>query len=346
VAAQAGERSQSAYNWNLPPGFPVPSVPADNPMSSQKVELGRRLFGEPRLSITGQYACSSCHQPELAYSDGKSRALGATGEETKRSAMSLSNVAYNPAFTWGDPRIDTLERQMLRPLFNQHPVEMGLAGRQRNALQALSSDPTYLRAFSEAFPASPKPLSTPNVIKAIAAYERTLISGRAAFDRYVFDDDDSALAPEAKRGMALFYSKRVGCGQCHGGINFSGPIRSRGQQKISALFANNGLYSIDGRGAYPTADIGLMAVTHRTTDMGKFRVPTLRNIALTAPYMHDGSMATLAEVIDHYAQGGRQLPAGPSARNHLVDRRIRPFHLTAQEKDDLIAFLQSLTDGR
>ncbi len=251
--------------------------------------------------------------------------------------MSLSNVVYNPAFTWSDPRIDTLERQMRRPLFNQHPVEMGLAGRERDLLRELSLDPTYRQAFSEAFPASSTPLSTPNVIKAIAAYERTLISGRAPFDRYVFDGDDTALAPEAKRGMALFYSRRVGCAQCHGGINFSGPIRSQGLEKASAAFANNGIYSAD--------DVGLMAVTHRKTDRGKFRIPTLRNIALTAPYMHDGSIATLGEVIDHYAEGGRQLPGGPSARSPLVDHRIRPFHLTEQERDDLIAFLRSLTDA-
>jgi cytochrome c peroxidase len=142
----------------------------------------------------------------------------------------------------------------------------------------------------------------------------------------------------------LFYSARIGCAQCHSGLNFSGPMRFWTHEQASAIYANTGLYSVDGRGAYPLSDRGLFEVTHKPGDMGKFRVPGLRNVALTAPYMHDGSIATLGEVIDHYAQGGRQFPGGPSARNHLIDRRIRAFQISAAEKDELIAFLESLTD--
>jgi cytochrome c peroxidase len=144
--------------------------------------------------------------------------------------------------------------------------------------------------------------------------------------------------------MALFYSARVGCVQCHSGLNFSGPLRYRGHVQVTALMANAGMYNMNRRGAYPASDRGLMDVTHNPAEMGKMRVPTPRNVALTAPYLHDGSIATLEEVIEHYAKGARQHPNGPSVGNHLVDRRVRPLDLSSEENHDLIAFLESLTD--
>jgi cytochrome c peroxidase len=324
------------YEWRLPPGFPRPVVPADNPMSSAKVELGRRLFHETRLSSTGEYACGSCHRPELAFTDGRPRALGATGEPTKHGAMSLANVAYNAAFTWSDARVLSLESQMRQPLFNEHPVEMGLAGAGHAAVEALSAAAVYPELFAAAFPGDTAPISMDHVIKAIAAFERSLISGRSPFDRYVFDDDQTALSRSAKRGMALFFSTRVGCAQCHSGFNFSGPLIYEGHEREGALFANNGLYDVDGRGSYPANDRGLIDITHRAADMGKFRVPTLRNVALTAPYMHDGGLARLQDVIDHYARGGR--------KNPHQDSRVRPLVLSPTERADLISFLESLTD--
>lgn len=305
-------------------------------MSIPKVELGRRLFFESRLSATAQYSCASCHRPELAFSDGKARAQGATGELTRRGAMSLANVAYNPAFTWADPKVGSLEAQMRRPLFNQHPLEMGLEIGAASAVHSISQDGVYARQFAAAFPADASPVSIDNIIKAIAAFERTLISGRSAFDRYVFDDDRAAMSESARRGMALFFSARVGCAQCHFGINFAGPAISAGHEQGRAIYANTGLYDVDGRGSYPTFDRGLMEVTHRSADMGRFRVPTLRNVALTAPYMHDGSLATLGDVIDHYSRGGH--------KNPRQDRRIRPFALSDTERVELMAFLDSLTD--
>jgi cytochrome c peroxidase len=298
----------SAYSWRLPPGFPAPLVPEDNPMSDAKVDLGARLFGEKRLSVTGGYACESCHQPRLAYTDGRPRALGATDKPTRHSAMSLANVAYNAAFTWNDPGVHTLERQMLQPLFNEHPVEMGLKGREAQVLALLAADADYSARFIAAFPGESPPVTIDHMVKAIAAFERTLISGRSSFDRYVFDDDLDALSTSSKRGMALFYSARAGCSQCHSGLNFSGPLRYQGHVQAAASMANTGL--------------------------GRMRVPTLRNVALTAPYMHDGSIATLAEVIEHYAAGG----------GRAADRRLRPLQLSLQDKHDLVAFLQSLTD--
>jgi cytochrome c peroxidase len=336
-AAHAADTSpMPAYVWRLPPGFPRPVVPADNPMSSEKVELGRRLFHETRLSSTGQYACATCHRPELAFTDGRPRALGGTGESVKHSAMSLANVAYNAAFTWSDARVRSLESQMRQPLFNRHPVEMGLEGGGREAVQALSGEAAYRDGFAAAFPGDTEPISMDNVIKAIAAFERSLISGRSPFDRYVYDDDPAALSDSEKRGMALFFSTRVGCAQCHSGFNFSGPLIYEGHERQRALFANTGLYDVDGRGSYPANDRGLIDVTHRAADMGKFRVPTLRNVALTAPYMHDGSVASLEQVIDHYARGGH--------KNPRQDSRVRPLSLSQTERADLAAFLRSLTD--
>jgi cytochrome c peroxidase len=305
-------------------------------MSAAKVALGRRLFYETRLSNSNRYSCSSCHRPELAFTDGRARAVGATGQTVRRSAMSLTNVAYNPAFTWASEKVRSLEAQMRQPLFNEHPVEMGLTGDGAMAVAALACDSGYRAQFAAAFPDDPKPLSMDHIIKALASFERTLISGRSAFDRYLFDDDRGALSASAKRGMALFYSVRAGCAQCHSGINFAGPIVYAGHERQRANFANTGLYDVDGRGAYPKSDQGLIEVTHRAADQGKFRVPTLRNVALTAPYMHDGSLATLADVLDHYARGGR--------RNPHQDARIHPLGLSPAERADLLAFLESLTD--
>ena len=325
-----------AYEWRLPPGFPRPVVPADNPMSDVKVELGHRLFREARLSATGRYACVTCHRPELAFTDGRAQAQGATGESIRHGAMSLANVAYNAAFTWNDAGVHSLESQMRRPLFNEHPVEMGLKGNELEALQALSAEAVYRELFAAAFPGDAAPISMDNVIKAIAAFERSLISGRSAFDRYVFDDDRTALSDSQKRGMALFFSPRAGCAQCHSGFNFSGPLVYEGHAKENALFAHTGLYDVDGRGSYPANDRGLMDVTHHPADMGKFRVPTLRNIALTAPYMHDGSIKNLEDVIGHYARGGH--------KSTHQDSRVRPLFLSQAERADLAAFLRSLTD--
>jgi cytochrome c peroxidase len=305
-------------------------------MSTEKVDLGRRLFFESRLSSTGLYSCSSCHRPELAFTDGKAHALGATGEAVRRGAMSLANVAYNPAFTWANDRVRSLESQMRQPLFSEHPVEMGLKPDGASACAALALDPGYRAEFESAFPGSSSAISMDHIIKAIAAFERTLISGRSSFDRYVFDDDRAAMSEAAQRGMALFYSAHAGCAQCHSGLNFSGPLVYEGHAAEQSSFANTGLYDLDGHGAYPPADRGLIEATHRAADMGKFRVPTLRNVALTAPYMHDGSLPNLESVLDHYVRGGHQ--------TIRQDSRLRPIVLSAAERADLVAFLGSLTD--
>jgi cytochrome c peroxidase len=222
---------------------------------------------------------------------------------------------------------------------------MGLRGREADVVAALRKDDNYARLFLEAFPDDADPVRIDNILRALATFERTLISGRSPFDRYVFDDDRSALGEDARRGMALFFSDRAGCAQCHSGINFSGPVVHAGEPEATSFFVNTGLYNVDGKGRYPENDTGMEAITRRARDHGRFRVPTLRNVAVTAPYMHDGSVPTLEAVLDHYSMGGRQAPLGPAARNRHRDARVRPLTLAPEERRALVAFLSSLTDA-
>ena len=323
-------------------------VPADNPMSAAKVELGRRLFYERRLSGTRDFACASCHRQELAFTDGRPRALGATGASHPRSAMSLANVAYNASFAWADPTLDSLEDQAHVPMFNRDPVELGIEGEGEAMLSRLGSDPRYEAMFSAAFPEKAEKIDLRTVVKALAAFERTLISGASAYDRRVFLDERSAMSESARSGMRLFFSQRLGCFQCHSGFNFSGPVTFAGAPQRRPEFHNTGLYNLGRNGLYPPDNHGLGEHTSRKRDVGRFRAPTLRNVALTAPYMHDGSIATLEEVIGHYAAGGRTLVAGPyagvGAENPHKSPLVKGFQITESERGDLVAFLESLTD--
>ena len=307
-----------AYVWHLPRGFPTPAVPADNPMSEAKVALGERLFLERRLSLNGTYSCASCHEPSLSFSDGRQVAVGATGDALPHSAMALVNVAYNVSYGWTKPELSSLESQMLEPLLNEHPVEIGLSGRQQAVADTLAADAGYATAFAAVFHETGPPVTFDHIVKAIAAFERTLISGDSAFDRYVFNGQHDALSPRAKHGMALFFAPRAGCSGCHSGFNFAGNWRDAQGETGKSSFANNG-----------------------TSDQ-PMHVPTLRNISLTAPYMHDGRFRTLAAVLDHYAQVAEtaRTEAQPS-----TDPRLRTFDLDQAERADLIAFLDSLTDA-
>jgi len=334
VVFGAASKPADTYDWHLPPGVPRPRVPADNPMTEAKVRLGRRLFYDTRLSGNGTYACASCHQQKLAFTDGRPRALGSTGQAHARSAMSLANVAFNASYGWADPKTRTLEAQMAVPMFNEHPIEMGIKGNETGIVGRLTSDPGNTQLFAEAFPGQPVTLET--IVKAIASFERTMISVNSPLDRYLYRDDRSALSPEAQRGMTLFFSDRLACAGCHSGFNLSGPTLHDGSTNAAPTFHNTGLFNVDGRGAYPSLDRGLFDTTHLPADMGRFRAPTLRNVAVTAPYMHDGSIATLSEVIDHYASGGVQSP--------VKSPRLKGFAITDAETKDLIAFLNSLTD--
>jgi cytochrome c peroxidase len=337
-----------SWAWELPPGFPTPLVPEDNPLTAAKIKLGRHLFYDARLSRGGDYACASCHRQELAFTDGRERALGSTGELHPRSSMSLANVAYNASLTWADPYVRRLERQALVPMFNEEPVELGLSGAEELVLSRFRSDPRYRAMFREAFPDDERPITLENVARALASFERTLISGGSAYDRLVYRGEMDALSESARRGMRLFYSSELGCSGCHAGFNFSGPIVAAEAPEIGPTFHNTGLYNVGGSGAYPDEDQGLYRVTGRPGDRGRFRAPSLRNVALTAPYMHDGSVATLDEVLRLYGAGGRLTETGAHAgdgrANPNKSKRITGFRLDATAQADLIAFLVSLTD--
>jgi len=300
------------YRWRLPMGFPEPAVPADNPMSTAKVELGERLFADPRLSLTGKYSCQSCHAPGRAFTDGLAHSRGVTGESLSLNAPTLLNAAYNASLGWRDAKVRTLEKQMQGPLFNKDPHELGLSGREALVESTLRGDGDMVRAFGAAFPGLAEPVTMDNVIRAIAAYERTLLAGGSAFDRYVFGGEHAVLTDRQKAGMELFFSAKAGCSACHGGVNFAGTWVDRDHPEAEPVFADTG-----------TGEV--------------VRVPTLRNLQETAPYMHDGRFATLEQVLDHY----EKLAADPSA-----DARLRRAALTTDERMNLQDFLLSLASRR
>lgn len=339
-----GERP---YKWDLPKGFPAPYVPADNPMSDAKAKLGRYLFYDARMSVNGKESCGSCHRQELAFTDGKAVSAGTTGKLHPRNAMSLVNIAYSAALTWANPTVKRLEDQALIPMFGEHPVELGMQKGDR-FIPTMRADRTYRELFPLAFPKQNDPFTIENVTKAIACFERTIVSARSPYDRYHYFGEDRAVSDAAKHGEALFFSESCACFHCHGGYNFSDATMSKRTAGRTVEFHNNGLYNLSGPLSYPEDNTGVYQVTKQPSDVGKFKAPTLRNIAVTGPYMHDGSILSLGEVIDHYAAGGRTIPSGPRAGNGSLnpnkDPRIAGFKLTAEDRSNLIAFLESLTD--
>jgi len=355
LAAAAGATScgqKAAYQWDLPQGFPAPALPMGKTMSDEKVALGRYLFYDKKLSDNQTYSCATCHDQAKAFTDGRAQALGSTGMMTRHSALGLTNVAYLAAYTWQNPGITTLEDQARLPMFGEHPPELALAGKEAELLQRLRDDARYPPMFAAAFPDDPDPLSDhsgiQNVLDGIGAFERTLISGHSAYDRFTYGHDASAMSDSAQRGLALFNTNRLECYHCHGGFNFSGAITDAGQMLPNVAYHNTGLYDVDGRGADPVGDQGLIEITEDPIDMGKFRPPTLRNIALTAPYMHDGSIATLGDVLDFYGAAGRNVTSGPNfgdgRMNPFKDIFLHGFTLSPGERDDMLAFLNALTD--
>lgn len=350
-ACSSSPSSQEAqYEWDLPTRFPLPKVPAENPMTSRKVELGRHLFYDPRLSLNETQSCASCHRQELAFTDGLANATGSTGVVNRRSSMSLANVAYNSAQTWANPTLKTLESQVSVPLLGDTPVELGFAGREGELLDRLHAETRYVSMFAAAFPDEQgDPISVYNVVRAIASFERILVSGNSPYDRFASGEDLSAISQAAQRGSRLFFGERFECHHCHGAFAVNNSVTWEGKVTDELSYQNDALYNIDGQGEYPLRDQGLFELSGRPADMGKFRTPTLRNIAVTAPYMHDGSIATLREVVEqHYARGGRLIvegrDSGDGSRSPLKASFISGFAIEPSEVDDLIAFLEALTD--
>lgn len=343
----SSSRRSGPYEYDLPPGFPRPKEPRDNPTTPEKVELGRHLFYDYRLSWNGKQACASCHKQELAFTDGRALSLGSTGEHTPRGAMSIANAGYAATLTWANPTLKALEKQVLIPLFGERPVELGFAGKERQLIARLRQSSRYRDLFDDAFPEQGDPFSISSITKALAAFERTIISGRSRVDRYTHGDR-RALSFEEQRGYALFVSERFECFHCHGGFTYSSSVTHQNLVLTGAAFENNGLYNLGPLGEYPQANRGAYELTGKASDMGKFKPPSLRNVGLTAPYMHDGSIPTLEKVLDHYAAGGRFIAHGPLAgdgRKHPNKSLfVRGFSMSASEKANLIAFLRALTD--
>ncbi len=319
VAIAASAQAQT-YVWHLPPGVAPPPVPGGNPMSPEKVALGRRLFYDADLSRDGTTSCGTCHEQHRAFTEGNASHPGVGGVPGRRNVMALGNAAYFTPLTWADPRQHSLEEQMLVPLQGTHPVEMGMAGEDAELATRLSADPCYRQMFTDAFPETKGRIDVVAMGKALASFERTLISYDAPYDRFR-RGDQSALPNQARHGMALFSSLR--CDACHAGANFT-----------DLKFHNIGLYDQDGKGAYPARDHGLIEITEKSSDEGAIRTPSLRNVALTGPYMHDGSVKSLADAVRHHLDG----------TSPLKDAALRGVTANDADIGDLVAFLQSLSD--
>ena len=335
---------------NLSESFPPPVVPADNPTTAAAVELGRHLFYDTRLSFNESISCSSCHKQRFAFADETPVSLGATGEPGPLNAPTLTNAAYASPLTWSLGRVETIEEQLLGPMFGEAPIEMGISGNEAAIADRLRADPIYVELFSAAFDAGS--LTGQSVLDdvrfSLASFARSLVSENSAFDQFL-RGDSAAISVSARRGSELFYSQRLGCGGCHAGFALTEASRSQASSGVmTSPFHNIGLYNVDGEGSYPESAPGLIGASGIARDAGRFRVPTLRNVAVSAPYMHDGSVATLEEVIEIYEGGGRNVEGGEDAGDGrlspLRSDKLADFELTPTERADLLEFLRSLTD--
>jgi cytochrome c peroxidase len=348
IGACGDKADVGSYEWNLPAGFPVPFVPPDNPMTQAKVELGQFLFYDKRLSVNRTTACASCHLPAQSFADTNVTPKGATGAMLPRNSPSLQNVAYASTYTWANPVLETLEQQVLVPMFGEFPIEMGIHLDLDGILTALENDSVYPPLFKRAFPDASNPLSKESMVQAIASFVRSMISGNSPYDRFQYAADTAALSDAAKRGMDMFFSERLECYHCHAGLNLTNSFRSSETTSVAQGFENDGLYNVDGKHLYPPGSKGLFEFTGNPRDDGAFRIPSLRNVMVTAPYMHDGSMATIDDVIDMYARGGRLIASGANAGDGALNRNkssfVRGFAISPSQREDLKAFLASLTD--
>ncbi|MCB0515050.1 MAG: cytochrome c peroxidase [Chitinophagales bacterium] len=299
------------YEEKLPEGFPPIIYPEDNAPTVARIELGKMLFYEPLFSRDNSISCASCHLPAYAFADTLAVSLGVEGRLGTRNSISLTNVAYQQRLL-REGGVPSLEMQVLVPIqehneFNENIIAIA---------EKLQQIPEYVALSEKAYQ---RPLDAFVITRAIAAFERTLISGNSPYDQYHFQGKTTAMSEAARRGEALFFSDSLKCGNCHNGINFT-----------NGQFENNGLYE-----SY--TDEGLARLTHQEGDVGKFKVASLRNLGYTAPYMFDGSLPDLAAVVAHYAQGGSQ----HANKSGL----LKGFSLSEAEKADLITFLHSLDDA-
>lgn len=293
-----------AYRWGLPKGVTPPPVPADNPMSAAKVELGRRLFYDADLSIDGTLSCASCHEQHRGFAEGNATHPGVKGALGRRNVPGLANVGYLSPLTWADPSQVSLETQVATPVTGEHPVEMGMRGQEPELVRRLAADSCYRQMFLAAFPNAKGEISFDTTSKAIAAFERTMLSWDTPYDRFQ-RGQRSALSEDAQRGEALFRSK--GCASCHAGRDFSD-----GRFHVIAIS--------------PSPDEGAFEKTGDPKQRGAFRTPSLRNIELTGPYLHDGSAKTI--------------------RFALFSHEVAAEAVSQDDATAIEAFLTSLTDRR
>lgn len=337
----------NAFSLESTFGLPKLNLPSNNPQTTSKIALGKKLFNDTRFSSTGSISCASCHQEKKAFTDGKAQSIGINGLLGKRNAPTLVNSAFMKSF-FHDGRRESLEQQSLDPLTN--PVEHGLVDHEI-VLKVIQNDPSYLKGFLTAFGITVEKIDMDSVAKAIASYERTLIAGNSPFDQYFFNSNRRVLNTSEARGLRIF-RRKGNCANCHE-ISWN-----------NALFSDNRFYNIgigidSLRVVLPhflkrlevnmqqaiselneqqQSELGRFIVTRQLKDIGAYKTPTLRNINLTAPYMHDGSLKTLEEVVEYYNKGGK--------KNPFLAPAIFPLHLTTQEKSDLVAFMKKLTSSQ
>jgi cytochrome c peroxidase len=295
----------------IPKGFTNPEIPADNRPTKTKVELGKKLFFDTRLSKDNSISCASCHKQQFAFADNLAVSLGIEDRSGFRNALPLQNLAWSKLF-FRDGGVIQLDLAAL----NAITAHDEMASNLNEIVYKLKLDNAYLQLFRTAFQDT---ITSKGILQALGTFQRTLISGNSRYDKFAFQNNFAALTEVEKKGKDLFFSNKTNCSACHGGFLFS-----------NQTFQNNGLYE-------QYADTGRQRITLLPEDRGLFKVPSLRNVELSAPYMHDGSFANLEAVIEHYNSGGVNFPSKSSF--------IQPLNLTADEKSSLLAFLKSLTDN-
>lgn len=301
--------------------------------------LGRYLFFDTRLSLNNTKSCASCHNPAFAFSDGYRTSAAALGDNVLHNAPSLINAAYLKRYDWANVDATNFLQQIQRPLYNTHPIELGLDKHITQLQNEFAKDSLYKILFKKSFPNADSLFTLKQIEIAITEYEKTLVSQQSQFDMQI-------LTINAYNGLNLFTNKQLNCVICHPPPYFTLATQTSNSDSV---YANIGLYNVASKNQYPKNDEGLSTSTHLLKDNGRFKIPSLRNVMLTAPYMHDGSIATIEEVIDVYARGGRNVELGNNRGDGKLNKNKHPlikgFKISAKEKRDLIEFLTSLTDS-
>jgi cytochrome c peroxidase len=310
---------------------------ASTTIDSTKAQLGRYLFYDTRLSANNTKSCATCHAPELAFSDGYRRSTGIYGDNTQHNAPSLLNLNTYTAMNWATPHLQTIAQQVVRPLLDTIPLEMGAHGNEQRIYARLATDSVYATLFPKAYPNTTQAVHFDHIVESISQFVATLQSRNSLIDQYNLSPNH-LLPPEVAAGKALFEGK-AGCATCHSGKDFNTPEQG-------SRYANLGLYNCND--GYPKEDYGIAERTQKMEDNGKYRIPSLRNVAITAPYFHDGSAATLKEVLQIYENGGRKVESGTcigdGRNNPNRDKRLPVVKFSVEEKQQLLAFLYALTD--